>query len=162
MFLDLDHFKNINDSLGHRAGDVVLIELASRLQAAVREQDTVSRLGGDEFVLLLPDTDAAGAANVADKLLQAALMPIQVDQHELTVTPSIGIALYPKDGMDLDSLSRSADAAMYRAKADGRNNYCFLPPSCRLTRTGLCNWAMPCAARWSANSSACITSHKYR
>ena len=128
MFLDLDHFKNINDSLGHRAGDAVLIELASRLQAAVREQDTVSRLGGDEFVLLLPDTDAAGAANVADKLLQAALMPIQVDQHELTVTPSIGIALYPKDGMDLDSLSRSADAALYRAKADGRNNYCFFTP----------------------------------
>ena len=128
MFLDLDHFKTINDSLGHRTGDAVLVELAQRLRASVREQDTVSRLGGDEFILLLPDTDAAGASNVADKLLQAALVPIQVEQHELTVTPSIGIALYPKDGFDLDQLSRCADAAMYRAKADGRNSYCFFTP----------------------------------
>ncbi len=125
MFLDLDHFKNINDSLGHRVGDEVLVELAARLKAVVREQDTVSRLGGDEFILLLPDTDAAGAARVADKLLQAALMPFQIEQHELTVTPSIGIALYPKDGADLDTLSRCADAAMYRAKGDGRNSYRF-------------------------------------
>ena len=125
MFLDLDHFKNINDSLGHSVGDEVLLALAYRLKAVVREQDTVARLGGDEFVLLLPDTDAKGAANVADKLLQTALRPIQVGQHELTVTPSIGIALYPKDGTDLDSLSRSADAAMYHAKGDGRNSYRF-------------------------------------
>jgi len=125
MSLDLDHFKNINDSLGHGVGDEVLMALAYRLKAVVREQDTVSRLGGDEFVLLLPDTDAQGAARVADKLLQAALRPIQAGLHELTVTPSIGIALYPKDGTDLDSLARSADAAMYRAKADGRNSYRF-------------------------------------
>jgi len=125
MFLDLDHFKNINDSLGHRVGDEVLIELALRLKAAVREQDTVSRLGGDEFILLLPDTDAAGAAHVAEKLLHAALLPFQIEQHELTVTPSIGIALYPKDGNTLDALSKCADAAMYRAKGDGRNSYRF-------------------------------------
>jgi len=125
MFLDLDHFKNINDSLGHRVGDHVLVELAARLKSAVREQDTVSRLGGDEFILLLPDTDALGAAHVADKLLQAALMPLQIEQHELTVTPSIGISLFPKDGADLDTLSKCADAAMYRAKADGRNGYRF-------------------------------------
>ena len=125
MFLDLDHFKNINDSLGHRVGDEVLVELASRLKSVVREQDTVSRLGGDEFILLLPDTDAVGAAHVADKLLQAALKPFQIEQHELTVTPSIGIALYPKDGTDLDTLSKCADAAMYRAKGDGRNSYRF-------------------------------------
>ncbi|WP_394756666.1 EAL domain-containing protein [Rhodoferax sp.] len=125
MFLDLDHFKNVNDSLGHRVGDEVLVELATRLKAAVRKQDTVSRLGGDEFILLLPDTDAPGAAHLAEKLLQAALQPILIEQHELTVTPSIGIALYPKDGTDLDTLSKSADAAMYRAKADGRNNYRF-------------------------------------
>lgn len=128
IFLDLDHFKNINDSLGHRVGDEVLVELATRLKSAVREQDTVSRLGGDEFIMLLPDTDAAGAAHVAEKLLQAALMPIQIEQHELTVTPSIGIALYPKDGADLDTLSKCADAAMYRAKGDGRNSYRFFTP----------------------------------
>ncbi|MDO8448108.1 MAG: EAL domain-containing protein [Rhodoferax sp.] len=125
MFLDLDHFKNVNDSLGHRVGDEVLVELAARLKAAVREQDTVSRLGGDEFILLLPDTNAEGAARVADKLLQTALMPFQIEQHELTVTPSVGIALYPKDGADLDALSKCADAAMYRAKEDGRNSYRF-------------------------------------
>ncbi|MEI8171739.1 MAG: EAL domain-containing protein, partial [Rhodoferax sp.] len=128
MFLDLDHFKNINDSLGHRVGDEVLIELATRLKAAVREQDTVSRLGGDEFILLLPDTDAAGAARVADKLLKAALLPILIEEHELTVTPSIGIALYPKDGLDLDALSKCADAAMYKAKGDGRNSFRFFTP----------------------------------
>jgi diguanylate cyclase (GGDEF)-like protein/PAS domain S-box-containing protein len=125
MFLDLDHFKNINDSLGHRVGDEVLMELALRLKTTVREQDTVSRLGGDEFILLLPDTDAAGAAHVAEKLLHAALLPFQIEQHELTVTPSIGIALYPKDGVCLDTLSKCADAAMYRAKGDGRNSYRF-------------------------------------
>ena len=128
MFLDLDHFKNINDSLGHRVGDEVLVELAARLKATVREQDTVSRLGGDEFVLLLPDTDAAGAARVADKLIRTALLPIQIEEHELTVTPSIGIALYPKDGLDLDTLSKCADAAMYQAKGEGRNSYRFFTP----------------------------------
>jgi diguanylate cyclase (GGDEF)-like protein/PAS domain S-box-containing protein len=128
VFLDLDHFKNINDSLGHRVGDEVLVKLANRLKAAVREQDTVSRLGGDEFILLLPDTDAAGAARVADKLLQAALKPMLIEANELTVTPSIGIALYPKDGADLDALSRCADAAMYQAKGDGRNSYRFFTP----------------------------------
>ena len=125
MFIDLDHFKNINDSLGHRVGDEVLVELAVRLKSAVREQDTVSRLGGDEFILLLPNTDARGAARVAEKLLHIALIPFQVEQHELTVTPSIGIALYPKDGPDLDALSKCADAAMYQAKADGRNSFRF-------------------------------------
>ena len=128
MFLDLDHFKNVNDSLGHRVGDEVLIELGVRLKAAVREQDTVSRLGGDEFILLLPDTDVQGAARVAEKLLQAALMPFQIEQHELTVTPSVGIAIYPKDGTDIDTLSKCADAAMYRAKGDGRNSYRFFTP----------------------------------
>ncbi len=123
MFLDLDHFKTINDSLGHRVGDAVLVQLASRLRAAVREQDTISRLGGDEFIILMPDTHAAGAAQVATKLLQMAQSPMLVQGHELAITPSIGIAIYPKDGADLDTLSKCADAAMYRAKADGRNGF---------------------------------------
>jgi diguanylate cyclase (GGDEF)-like protein len=125
LFLDLDHFKNINDALGHSVGDDLLVALAGRLTAAVREQDTVSRLGGDEFVLVLVDTDAAGASHVADKLLQTALLPFHLGPHELTVTPSIGIALYPNDGTDFDTLSRCADVAMYRAKHDGRNCYRF-------------------------------------
>ena len=125
MFLDLDHFKNINDALGHRVGDDLLIALAGRLSATVREQDTVSRLGGDEFILVLLDTDMAGATHVAEQLLKSALRPFELESHELTVTPSIGIALYPGDGADFDTLSRCADAAMYRAKQDGRNCYRF-------------------------------------
>ncbi len=125
MFLDLDHFKHVNDSLGHRVGDELLIILAGRLKCAVREQDTVSRLGGDEFILVLPETDARGAAHLAEKLLQSALQVFEIEPHELTVTPSIGIALFPGDGADFDTLSRCADAAMYRAKQDGRNAYRF-------------------------------------
>ena len=125
MFIDLDHFKNINDSLGHQVGDQVLLALAQRLKDNVREQDTVARLGGDEFILLLPNADTLGAARVADKLIQAAMLPLHIGQHELTVTPSIGIAIYPKDGSDLDTLYKCADAAMYRAKEDGRNSYRF-------------------------------------
>ena len=125
MLIDLDHFKNVNDSLGHRVGDALLQELAKRLTAAVREQDTVSRPGGDEFIMVLPGTDAAGAAHLAEKLLETVVQPYQIEQHELRVTPSIGIAMYPGDGADFDTLSKCADVAMYRAKQHGRNNYCF-------------------------------------
>ncbi len=125
IFLDLDHFKNINDALGHRVGDELLVALANRLSASVREQDTVSRLGGDEFILVLLDTDMAGAAHIAEQLLASALRPFELGPHELTVTPSIGIAMYPADGTDFDTLSRCADVAMYRAKQDGRNCYRF-------------------------------------
>jgi diguanylate cyclase (GGDEF)-like protein/PAS domain S-box-containing protein len=121
MFLDLDHFKRVNDSLGHRVGDVLLRQLAQRLRSALREPDTVARLGGDEFVLVLPDTDAGGAARVARKLLGLCTDPFVVEQHELNTSPSIGIALFPEDGQDFDTLCASADVAMYRAKRDGRN-----------------------------------------
>lgn len=125
IFLDLDHFKSINDTLGHSVGDLLLMELAKRLSAAVREEDTVSRMGGDEFVLLLPETDLNGAAQVAQKLLASIANPFQLADHELTVTASLGIALYPSDGTDIETLSKNADVAMYRAKQEGRNAYCF-------------------------------------
>jgi diguanylate cyclase (GGDEF)-like protein/PAS domain S-box-containing protein len=125
LFLDLDHFKNVNDTLGHRVGDALLAQLAQRLRAAVREQDTVARTGGDEFVLVLPLTDVAGAAHLASKLMQLASTPFLVDDQELTVTPSMGIAMFPTDGDDFETLCKCADAAMYRAKRDGRNAYRF-------------------------------------
>ena len=125
MFLDLDRFKNVNDSLGHQVGDKLLIEVAQRLTSVLREQDTVCRLGGDEFVLLCTGTDAAGAAHVASKVLELTSQHCRVDQHELAVTLSIGIALYPTDGDTAESLLRSADTAMYRAKESGRNAFRF-------------------------------------
>ncbi len=125
MFLDLDHFKNINDSLGHNIGDDLLRGVAARLLDEVREQDTVSRWGGDEFIIMLPDCTAEGAARVAEKLLVKIAAPYQIAQHELNTTPSIGIALYPADGNDFESLAKAADAAMYRAKHEGRNTFRF-------------------------------------
>jgi diguanylate cyclase (GGDEF)-like protein/PAS domain S-box-containing protein len=125
MFIDLDHFKKVNDTLGHDIGDRLLVAVSQRFHAALRNQDTLSRTGGDEFVLLLPGTDAAGAAHVAQKLLLLAREPYQIDHHELSITPSIGIALYPSDGADYGALAKCADAAMYLAKQGGRNASCF-------------------------------------
>ncbi|MFZ4625787.1 MAG: EAL domain-containing protein [Rhodoferax sp.] len=129
MSLDLDHFKNINDTLGRHTGDAMLVEVARRIQSVVRDEDTVSRQGGDEFVLLLPTTDAAGAAHLAERLLAIIANNYQIDQHELLITPSIGIAMYPTDGTDFETLSKNADIAMYRAKQDGRNGYRFFTPA---------------------------------
>jgi diguanylate cyclase (GGDEF)-like protein/PAS domain S-box-containing protein len=121
FFLDLDRFKVINDSLGHDVGDRVLISVAQRLGECLRDEDTLARLGGDEFAILLPEISGArGASSVADKLLRALAAPQLINGHELTVGASIGIALFPEDGSDVQSLLRSADAAMYSAKASGR------------------------------------------
>ncbi len=125
MFLDLDHFKDINDTLGHTIGDALLVELAQRLHSTLREEDTVSRLGGDEFILMFPGADARAAAQLAQKLLEVSTQSYVIEQYELTVTASIGIALYPNDGEDLETLSKRADSAMYRAKQAGRNGYRF-------------------------------------
>ncbi len=124
LFLDLDRFKHINDSLGHPAGDRVLRAVAERLRAAVREEDTVARLGGDEFILVMEEVaDPQDAARVARKLLGVLAEPFLLDGRELLVTPSIGISLFPRDGTDVTSLVKNADAAMYRAKEAGRNTY---------------------------------------
>ncbi|MBK7325095.1 MAG: EAL domain-containing protein [Propionivibrio sp.] len=125
VFLDLDRFKNVNDSLGHRVGDELLIQVAWRLQSTLRDEDTVSRLGGDEFVLVLPGASVDGAAHVAEKLLKTLSQPYRVEQHELTITPSLGIAMYPADGATYEALSMCADAAMYRAKHGGRHTFRF-------------------------------------
>jgi diguanylate cyclase (GGDEF)-like protein len=124
LYLDIDYFKRINDSLGHAVGDQLLQSVARRLQAGVRFSDTVSRQGGDEFVVLLAELDGAeGAELTARKLHQAMVPPHFVAGHRLHVTLSIGISIYPDDGADLAAIIRNADTAMYHAKKNGRNSY---------------------------------------
>lgn len=125
MFLDLDRFKEINDTLGHSVGDTLLIQSSQRMQSLLREEDTVARLGGDEFIILLPNIQINGARKVAQKLLDVFNAPFQIDHHELSISASIGIALYPDDGTDFETLYKNADTAMYRAKQEGRNGYSF-------------------------------------
>jgi diguanylate cyclase (GGDEF)-like protein len=127
-FLDLDRFKHINDTLGHEAGDHLLQEMADRLKACVRESDTIARLGGDEFVVLLPVADAQFAATVAQKILSSIARPVILIGHEFRVTASIGISVYPHDGLDEQTLTKNADIAMYQAKEQGKNNYQFYSP----------------------------------
>jgi diguanylate cyclase (GGDEF)-like protein len=126
LFLDLDRFKHINDSLGHAIGDKLLQSVAQRLVACVRGSDTVSRQGGDEFVVLLSEIEqAADAALSAEKMLLALSAPHSIADKELHITASIGISIYPDDGQDAQTLIRCADTAMYHAKDKGRNNYQF-------------------------------------
>lgn len=126
MFIDLDRFKIINDTLGHPVGDQLLIEVARRIASTVRESDTVARIGGDEFVVVLPGSGTANdAANVAGKIIEALANPIVIEGQELHTSPSIGIGVYPADGHDVDTLMKNADTAMYHAKSAGRNNYQF-------------------------------------
>lgn len=129
MYMDLDHFKHINDSLGHEVGDQALQSAAKRLQSCIRLSDTVSRQGGDEFVVLLPEVDEMqGAVLTAEKLLKAMAEPHLIGDHRLHITLSIGISLYPDDGKDIETLLRNADTAMYYAKKSGRNKYRMFTP----------------------------------
>jgi diguanylate cyclase (GGDEF)-like protein/PAS domain S-box-containing protein len=124
LFLDLDRFKVINDSLGHNIGDQLLQAVAARVQSCVRESDTVARLGGDEFTLLLPNLSRSDdAAPVAQKLLEAVRYPFHIEGREFFITTSIGVSLYPEDGLDAEALIKNADTAMYQAKEQGRDNY---------------------------------------
>jgi diguanylate cyclase (GGDEF)-like protein/PAS domain S-box-containing protein len=129
LFLDLDHFKFINDTLGHNLGDELLQEVSRRLAGCVRQDDTVARVAGDEFTVLLAEiSHAENAGRLAQKIIEAVARPMVLEGHELFVTASLGVALYPGDGEDGEALMKSADAAMYRAKELGRNNYQLCTP----------------------------------
>lgn len=126
LFLDLDRFKTINDTLGHDVGDALLIEVARRLQEQCRQSDTVARLGGDEFVFILDDISGPpGAAVVARKIMHSLAQPMRIKGHEITVSTSIGIAMFPDDSDDIDGVIKCADTALYQAKDSGRSNYRF-------------------------------------
>jgi diguanylate cyclase (GGDEF)-like protein/PAS domain S-box-containing protein len=130
LFIDLDRFKNVNDTLGHHIGDELLQQVAKALSSKLRDGDTLARLGGDEFIVLLEDVDGQyGASQVAEKLVAMFEQPFMVAGHELFVTCSVGVSLFPGDASDLNMLIRNADVAMYQAKARGRNGYRFYAPS---------------------------------
>lgn len=126
MFIDLDHFKNINDTLGHDIGDKLLVQVAQRLQSCVRNSDIVARLGGDEFVVAMAEIeDVETVFHVVDKILHNLGLPYALDGHDLRSSPSIGVAFFPEDGDSVEEVMKNADVAMYHAKSRGRNNYQF-------------------------------------
>ena len=126
LFIDLDRFKLVNDSLNHSTGDALLRQIATRLSALVRKDDTLARLGGDEFIMILPDLDRnASSFNIAVKILKSFKAPFSIAGYQITMSPSIGISVYPSDGENVDELLRNADLAMYQAKAQGGNQVQF-------------------------------------
>ena len=162
LSLDLDGFKHINDSLGHSTGDKLLQSIAKRLVECVRHSDTLSRQGGDEFVVLLSETEQSeDAAITARGLLEAVAEAHSIDQHDLHVTTSIGVSVYPDDGLNAETLIKNADTAMYQSKENGRQSYQFFKPAMNV-------WAVErqsireesAGALWSSRSSLCITNPK--
>ena len=152
LFIDLDNFKNINDSLGYVVGDTILQQAATRIREFVDEKDTVSRIGGDEFVIMLKDIrDKHDAAVMADKIINLFAQIFTVKSHQFTITPSIGIALYPDDGDNPNSLVRNADTAMNKAKEEGRNRYHLFTPG--LTESAFRRISMENKLRETANNN---------
>ena len=160
LYLDLDHFKNVNDSLGHQVGDGLLIEISHRLQSVVRDEDAVSRQGGDEFVIVLPLTDAQQAAHVADELQAQVRRICKLEHHELVVTSSIGIAMYPEDGGTLRPWRSAPTRPCPGPRGPGVRPTGFSRRTCRPGRSGCCRSRMPCAVLWCWASGHCATSHK--
>jgi diguanylate cyclase (GGDEF)-like protein/PAS domain S-box-containing protein len=155
LFIDLDHFKEINDSLGHSIGDQLLKAVSLRLKNSVRQEDTVARLGGDEFTIIMEElNDSMAASSLAEKILEAFWSPLRIQHQDLSITASIGISLYPSDGEDTETLLRNADAAMYRAKYEGRNAFRFY--SVDMTERALARVAMESALRVALNEGQFI------
>ncbi|BBN59569.1 hypothetical protein HVMH_1163 [Hydrogenovibrio marinus] len=125
LFIDLDHFKNINDTLGHYVGDKMLMEVGRRISDLLGAEDQLGRQGGDEFIAVMPNADESEAAHMAENVLKSVAFEMSLENLNLQITPSVGIAIYPQDGSDAGSLLKNADTAMYQAKSDGRNNYRF-------------------------------------
>jgi len=124
LFLDLDNFKTINDTMGHDVGDMILVHVAKTLLLSTRKSDTVARFGGDEFIILVDDVNAiSNLETMADKLIQAIEQPMRIKNLNLSVTTSIGISIFPENGLDFNQLVKNADLALYAAKSAGRNTF---------------------------------------
>ena len=161
MILDLNGFKAVNDQLGHSAGDRLLTIMGGRLTKRLRETDTIARLGGDEFALLIENlAKPEHAALVARKLLDTVAPPIELDDQQVTVTASLGVALYPRDGADPDALVREADRAMYRAKAEGATSVGSAAIRCSAGSSAARSWRRIFDARSRAVNCCCITSRR--
>ncbi len=135
LFIDLDNFKNVNDSLGHHVGDLLLQTIAGRLRTAVREVDPVARLGGDEFVVIVPDIGPEGAQRVARKIIGQVTNSYGIEMHKVNMTTSLGISVFPRDGGDAETLLKNAELALYQAKAKGRNDYAFFTEEMNILAT---------------------------
>ena len=140
LFLDLDEFKRVNDTLGHVMGDRLLTEIGRRLHATLRASDTVSRLGGDEFTVLLPDVSAGDAAGLARKIIDAVCSPLALGDESIEIGTSVGIAMFPQDAASPDELLHLADGAMYAVKANGRHGYRFHSPEVQALAIELVRW----------------------
>jgi diguanylate cyclase (GGDEF)-like protein/PAS domain S-box-containing protein len=161
LFLDLDRFKVVNDTLGHDTGDFILKDVARRLVTCVREGDTVSREGGDEFVMILPDLERPEHARVvADKIIKDLSRPVEIGGHEIHITPSIGISHYPNDATDVHQLLKHADNAMYQAKDAGRNTVRFFTNDLNFLLSKRLEIEGGCARRSRTRSSSCATSRR--
>ena len=130
VYIDIDEFKIINDTMGHEAGDILLKELSQRFQECVRDSDTVSRVGGDEFtILMLKITCREDASIVAERILKSNLIPVKINDQEILPKTSLGISIFPKDGDNIGMLLKNSDAAMYFAKQNGKNQFMFYKPN---------------------------------
>jgi len=161
LFLDLDGFKHINDSLGHSVGDKLLRSVAKRLLSCVRSPDTVSRNGGDEFILVLQEMAQPNqAAITARRVLKAVAEAHNIGDLSLHVTASLGVSVYPNDGPDAETLIKNADTAMYQAKESGRKTFQFFTPEMNVSAVERNTSRRACVTHWNTRSSRCTTSRK--
>lgn len=128
MFIDLDDFKKVNDTMGHEAGDVLLKEVVNRLQDCIRDEDLISRIGGDEFIVVFEETNKAIIEEIAERIIERVALPYFIHEQEAKISLSIGVSMYPDDGIDKETLIDHADKAMYYAKNNGKNNYKIYTP----------------------------------
>lgn len=161
MFLDIDHFKRINDSLGHDAGDELLKVIAAHIKTATRSQDVVARFGGDEFCILTALHSRDEARHLAQRIMQKMKEPIDLAGRRMVMTTSIGISVFPDDGRSCDELLKNADLALYQSKGCGRNNLNFFNSNLKPAPPSSCNWKKNCASPCSKNVACASTTNRF-